>query len=160
MLEEARRKVRRRYQRNLNYVQNLEAAEIQEAFINAMTQLFDPHSSFLSADNLESFNTAVQNSFVGIGALLNIEDGICTIKELIAGGPAERSNLLNAEDQILAVAQGQDGTFEDVVDMQLRYIVRKIKGKKVAMSACAFTLATRQTLPYVKISSFSATKLN
>tara|TARA_B110000008_G_scaffold279647_1_gene327693 strand:+ start:1365 stop:3746 length:2382 start_codon:yes stop_codon:yes gene_type:complete len=130
MLEEARHKVRRRYQRNLNYVQNREAAEIQEAFINAMTQLFDPHSSFLSADTLESFNTAVQNSFVGIGALLQDEDGICTIKELIAGGPAERSNLLNAEDQILAVAQGQDGTFEDVVDMQLRYIVRKIKGKK------------------------------
>lgn len=130
MLEEARHKVRRRYQRNLNYVQNREAAEIQEAFINAMTQLFDPHSSFLSADTLESFNTAVQNSFVGIGALLQDEDGICTIKELIAGGPAERSNLLNAEDQILAVAQGQDGIFEDVVDMQLRYIVRKIKGKK------------------------------
>lgn len=130
MLEEARRKVRRRYQRNLNYVQNREAAEIQEAFINAMTQLFDPHSSFLSADTLESFNTAVQNSFVGIGALLQDEDGICTIKELIAGGPAERLNLLNAEDQILAVAQGQDGIFEDVVDMQLRYIVRKIKGKK------------------------------
>lgn len=130
MLEEARQKVRRRYQRNLNYVQNREAAEIQEAFINAMTQLFDPHSSFLSADTLESFNTAVQNSFVGIGALLQDEDGICTIKELIAGGPAERSNLLNAEDQILAVAQGQDGIFEDVVDMQLRYIVRKIKGKK------------------------------
>lgn len=129
-LEEARHKVRRRYQRNLSYVQNREAAEIQEAFINAMTQLFDPHSSFLSADTLESFNTAVQNSFVGIGALLQDEDGICTIKELIAGGPAERSNLLNAEDQILAVAQGQDGIFEDVVDMQLRYIVRKIKGEK------------------------------
>lgn len=129
-LDAARHKLRRRYQRNLNYVQDREAAEIQEAFINAMTQLFDPHSSFLSADTLESFNTAVQNSFVGIGALLQDEDGICTIKELIAGGPAERSNLLSAEDQILAVAQGKDGAFEDVVDMQLRYIVRKIKGKK------------------------------
>ncbi|MGB0419114.1 MAG: carboxy terminal-processing peptidase, partial [Opitutales bacterium] len=129
-LEAARQKLRRRYQRSLNYVQDREAAEIQESFINAMTQLFDPHSSFLSADTLESFNTAVQNSFVGIGALLQDEDGICTIKELIAGGPAERSNLLSAEDQILAVAQGEDGVFEDVVDMQLRYIVRKIKGKK------------------------------
>ena len=130
MLNNARKKIQRRYQRNLGYTLDREAAEVQEAFINAMTQLFDPHSSFLSADTLESFNSAVQNSFVGIGAALQDEDGICTIKELLPGGPAERSRLLGAEDQILAVAQGLEGEFEDVVDMQLRYIVRKIKGKK------------------------------
>ena len=130
ILDEARKKIQRRYERNLGYTLDREAAEVQEAFINAMTQLFDPHSSFLSADTLESFNSAVQNSFVGIGALLQDDDGICTIKELLPGGPAERSRLLGPEDQILGVAQGKDGEFEDVVDMQLRYIVRKIKGEK------------------------------
>ncbi|MGJ8640565.1 MAG: carboxy terminal-processing peptidase [Opitutaceae bacterium] len=130
ILDEAREKIRRRYERNLGYTLDREPAEVQEAFINAMTQLFDPHSTFLSADTLESFNSSVQNSFVGIGALLQDEDGICTIKELIPGGPAEESRLLGPEDQILGVAQGKDGEFEDVVDMQLRYIVRKIKGEK------------------------------
>ena len=130
ILDEAREKIRRRYERNLGYTLDREPAEVQEVFINAMTQLFDPHSTFLSADTLESFNSSVQNSFVGIGALLQDEDGICTIKELIPGGPAEESRLLSPEDQILGVAQGTDGAFEDVVDMQLRYIVRKIKGEK------------------------------
>lgn len=129
ILDEAREKIRRRYERNLNHTVTREEAEVQEAFINSMTQLFDPHSSFLSSDTLESFNSAVQNSFVGIGAMLEDDDGICTIKELLPGGPAERSRLLEAEDQILGVAQG-DGEFDDVVDMQLRYIVRKIKGEK------------------------------
>ncbi|MGC6424047.1 MAG: carboxy terminal-processing peptidase [Lentimonas sp.] len=130
ILDDAREKIRRRYERNLGYTLDREPAEVQESFINAMTQLFDPHSTFLSADTLESFNSSVQNSFVGIGALLQDEDGICTIKELIPGGPAERSRLLSPEDEILGVAQGKDGEFEDVVDMQLRYIVRKIKGEK------------------------------
>ncbi len=130
ILDEAREKIHRRYERNLGYTLDREAAEVQEAFVNAMTQLFDPHSSFLSADTLESFNSAVQNSFVGIGALLEDEDGICTIKEILPGGPAEESHLLHSEDQILGVAQGKNGEFEDVVDMQLRYIVRKIKGEK------------------------------
>ncbi|HAV12479.1 MAG TPA: hypothetical protein DCX06_03130 [Opitutae bacterium] len=130
ILDEARGKIHRRYERNLGYTLDRESAEVQEAFINAMTQLFDPHSTFLSADTLESFNSSVQNSFVGIGALLQDDDGYCTIKELIPGGPAEESRLLNPEDQILGVAQGKDGEFEDVVDMQLRYIVRKIKGEK------------------------------
>jgi carboxyl-terminal processing protease len=129
-LEKAREKIHRRYERNLTYTMDREAPEVQESFINAMTELFDPHSSFLSADTLESFNSAVQNSFVGIGAMLQDDDGICTIKQILPGGPAEESRLLNDEDQILAVGQGQDGEFEDVVDVQLRYIVRKIKGEK------------------------------
>ena len=129
ILDQAREKIRRRYERNLGYTLAREAAEAQESFINSMTQLFDPHSTFLSSDTLESFNSSVQNSFVGIGALLEDDDGICTIKEILPGGPAERSRLLGPEDQILGVAQG-DEEFEDVVDLQLRYIVRKIKGEK------------------------------
>lgn len=129
ILDQAREKIRRRYERNLGHTVAREAAEVQESFINAMTQLFDPHSTFLSSDTLESFNSSVQNSFVGIGALLQDDDGICTIKEILPGGPAERSRLLEGEDQILGVAQGE-AEFEDVVDMQLRYIVRKIKGEK------------------------------
>lgn len=128
-LDAAREKIRRRYERNFNHTVTREEAEVQESFINAMTQLFDPHSTFLSSDTLESFQSSVQNSFVGIGAMLEDDDGICTIKELLPGGPAERSRLLEAEDEILGVAQG-DEEFEDVVDMQLRYIVRKIKGEK------------------------------
>jgi carboxyl-terminal processing protease len=128
-LDAAREKIRRRYERNLNHTVERETAEVQEAFINAMTQLFDPHSTFLSSDTLESFNSSVQNSFVGIGAMLQDVDGICTIKELLPGGPAEESRQLEPEDEILGVAQG-DGEFEDVIDMQLRYIVRKIKGEK------------------------------
>ena len=98
-----------------------------------MTQLFDPHSTFLSADTLENFNSSVQNSFVGIGALLQDDDGICVIKEILPGGPAEASGMLNPEDKILGVAQGRNGEFEDVIDMRLRYIVRKIKGEKGTM---------------------------
>jgi carboxyl-terminal processing protease len=127
--DQAKEKILRRYERNLNYTVDREAPDVQEFFINSMTQLFDPHSVFFSADSLESFNSAFQNSFVGIGAVLTDDDGICTIRELLPGGPAEATGLLGPEDQILAVAQG-DSEFEDVVDMQLRYIVRKIKGEK------------------------------
>lgn len=122
-------KLKRRYNRNLSILEDREVSDIQETFINAMTHVFDPHSSFLSAHTLESFNSAVKNSFVGIGAQLQDVDGICTIKDILPGGPAERSNQLKAEDEILGVAQG-DEEFEDVIDMQLQYIVRKIKGPK------------------------------
>ena len=128
-IDEAIEKLKRRYNRNLGILEDREVSDIQETFINAMTHAFDPHSSFLSTHTLESFNSAVKNSFVGIGAQLQDVDGICTIKDILPGGPAERSNELKAEDEILGVAQG-DEEFEDVIDMQLQYIVRKIKGPK------------------------------
>jgi carboxyl-terminal processing protease len=127
---EAKETIRRRYERRRSIMRQREAADIQEAYINAMTQLFDPHSKFLSADTLEGFNVSVQNSFVGIGAMLQDEDGICVIKDILPGGPAEASQQLNSGDEILGVGQGKEGEFIDVVDVQLRFIVRKIKGKK------------------------------
>ena len=41
-LDEAREKIRCRYERNLSHTIDREAAEVQETHINAMTQLFDP----------------------------------------------------------------------------------------------------------------------
>ena len=128
-MNEVIEKLKRRFNRNLSILEDREVSDVQEVFINAMTHVFDPHSSFLSTHTLESFNSAVKNSFVGIGAQLQDVDGICTIKDILPGGPAERSNQLKAEDEILGVAQGSE-EFEDVIDMQLQYIVRKIKGPK------------------------------
>ena len=128
-MREAKKKIARRYERNKNFILEWEKSDLQESFINSVTSVFDPHSSFLSSHTLEGFNSSVKNSFVGIGALLEDIDGICTIKEVLPGGPAERSKKIQANDEIHGVAQGDDA-FEDVVDMQLKYIVRKIKGEK------------------------------
>ena len=55
-------KLKRRYKRNLNFIKNKEVSDIQEMFINSITQVFDPHSSFLSSHTLENFNSHVNNS--------------------------------------------------------------------------------------------------
>ena len=71
----------------------------------------------------------MNNEFVGIGAVLRDEDGFCTIKELLPGGPAEGSRELEPDDVILKVAQAE-GEFIDVVNMKLEKIVELIKGPK------------------------------
>jgi carboxyl-terminal processing protease len=77
----------------------------------------------------EKFDQAMNNEFVGIGARLQDEDGYCTIKELLPGGPAEASRELEPNDIILKVAQAE-GEYIDVVDMKLTNIVDLIKGPK------------------------------
>ncbi len=128
-LEEARDRLQRRYERWRKSIVEFEAADVQELYLTTLTQMFDPHSTFLNIDAVEEFNVSMKNSFVGIGAVLKDEDGYCTIKELLPGGPAEGSKELEPEDVILKVAQG-DEDFVDVVDTKLRTIVKLIKGPK------------------------------
>jgi len=129
-LEEGKKNLRKRYERMLRYVSEIEKMQVQEVFLTELTNLYDPHSTFFSADSLEEFSIAMENALVGIGAILTDDEGYCTIRELIPGGPAERSHKLHAEDRIVGVAQGDKGEFEDVIGMPLRKIVKQIRGEK------------------------------
>jgi len=103
---------------------------VQEIYLNSVTSVYDPHSAFLSPYFLDEFDISMRNSLVGIGAVLSDKDGYCTIRELIAGGPAERSGKFHAGDKIVGVAQGADGEMMDVIGVKLRKVVRQIRGKK------------------------------
>lgn len=129
-LADAKEVVRKRYERLQRGINEIEPVEVQEVFLTALTKQYDPHSTYMSADTLEEFAIAMRNSLVGIGALLSDKDGYCTIRELLPGGPAERSGLLEPEDQILGVAQGADGEMVDVIGMKLNRVVKMIRGKK------------------------------
>jgi len=127
--EEAKKRLEKKYQRWRKNILEFEATDLQEIYLSTITQQFDPHTSFLNIKEKERFDQTMQNEFVGIGAVLTDEDGFCTIKELLPGGPAEASRELEPEDVILKVAQGEED-FVDVVDMKLSKIVELIKGPK------------------------------
>ncbi len=99
-------------------------------FVNAFCNALDPHSNYLSRDDMEDFEINMSLSLEGIGALLGYEEGITVIKSLTPGGPAEKSGLLKPEDKVVAVAQGKEGQFVDIIDMDLRDVVKLIRGKK------------------------------
>ena len=71
-------------------------------------------------------------SLVGIGAVLQAEDGAAKVIRLIAGGPAsqdKREQALCAGDKIIAVGQG-DQEPVDMLHWPLTKMVQKIRGKK------------------------------
>lgn len=121
--------IRKRYERLKKNLMDQESANVQETFLTTLTQMFDPHSTFLSSDTLEDFSISMSLSLVGIGAILVQEEGYCTIRELIPGGPAELDGRMRPSDKIVFVAQeGEDPV--DVIDMGLRKIVKMIRGEK------------------------------
>ena len=129
LLSGARKLLKDRYIRWKKNITEFEPEDVQELYLTALTQVFDPHTTFMNLKEKEKFDQAMNNEFVGIGAVLTDNDGYCTIKELLPGGPAEASRELEPEDIILKVAQSE-GDFVDVVDMKLSKIVELIKGPK------------------------------
>ena len=129
VVKESKDRVKKRYERWIKNINEFESTDVQELYLTNLTQMFDPHTTFMNIKEKEKFDQSMNNELVGIGAVLSDVDGFCTIKELLPGGPAEASLELNPEDIILKVAQSE-GNFTDVVDMKLSKIVELIKGPK------------------------------
>lgn len=130
-LHKAKKAIKKRYKRFKENLESLDAGDIEEIFLTSLTRMYDPHSSFLSADSMEEFAIAIKNALVGIGVVLYQEDGYCTIKELLPGGPAESTQQLQAGDKIIAVSNDK-GEMIDVIGMRQKHIVKYLRGKKAS----------------------------
>ncbi len=125
----AKENVRKRYERLQRNFDEFDAEEIQEIYLTALAAMYDPHTSYMSPSTLDDFTMQMRLKLIGIGAQLSEQDGVCTIRELIPGGPADLSKQLRPNDKIVGVAQGP-AEFVDVVGMKLRKVVQLIRGDK------------------------------
>jgi carboxyl-terminal processing protease len=129
-LEEAKQQIVRNYERALKRIQEIKTEDLYSNYLDSFARALDPHSSYLSADQLEDFEIQMRLSLEGIGATLSSQDGFTVIEQLIAGGAAAGSGKLKNKDKIVAVAQGKDGPFTNVIEMELRDVVKLIRGPK------------------------------
>ena len=118
-----------RISRFLQYYRQMEAIDILEMYLSTLTQIYDPHSQYMSPRSEEDFTISMKLSLVGIGALLSSEEGYTKIVKVIPGGPAERDGRLKSEDRIIAVAQENEDPV-DILDMPLSKVVNLIRGKE------------------------------
>jgi carboxyl-terminal processing protease len=103
--------------------------DVVSIFLNSMAAAYDPHSSYLAAQDLKNFDISIKLSLEGIGAVLRWEDGYTVVNSIVPGGAAARQGKLKADDRIIAVAQGEEA-FESVIDMRLNNVVQLIRGKR------------------------------
>ncbi|MGA2018750.1 MAG: carboxy terminal-processing peptidase [Opitutaceae bacterium] len=128
-LDQAREVVRKRYERMLKSVGETEGNELAELFLTTIAGLYDPHSTYFSAETYEDFGIQMKLELVGIGAILGTEDETCVVREIVPGGPADLNRQLKPNDKIIAVAQGS-GEPVDIIGLKLRKIVDLIRGSK------------------------------
>ena len=128
--ESPKEKILNRYTRFMETLDKNDKEEACNFFLSTLSQVYDPHSEYFSQSELENFQVNMQNKLVGIGALLQMDDGAAKIQGLVVGGPADRGGELQIGDRIVGVSQGSDNEMVDILYMKLNRVVDMIRGEK------------------------------
>lgn len=121
--------IRKRYDNLLKLSSKTKSEDVFQLYANSLTELADPHTNYYSPRASADFNTQMSLSLEGIGATLQTENEYTKIREVVKGGPADKSKKIHAGDKIIGVAQG-DSDIVNVVDWRLDDVVSLIRGKK------------------------------
>lgn len=127
---ESREALIRRYESQLSNIKQQNTRQVVDLYLNAMAHLYDPHTDYFSPRESENFEINMSLSLEGIGAVLQREDEFTQVVEIVAGGPASLQGELQPNDRIVAIAEGSDCPFIDVVGWRLDEVVDMIRGPK------------------------------
>ncbi|MCK6598255.1 MAG: S41 family peptidase [Bdellovibrionaceae bacterium] len=128
-LKEAIDKVKKNYDLAVKRMKETSLDDLYSGYLDSFARSLDPHSSFFSRDVLDDFQIQMSLSLEGIGATLSSENGFTVVEQLVPGGAAAKSGLVEPQDKIIAVGQ-EKGEMENVIDMDLKDVVKKIRGPK------------------------------
>ena len=128
--DESISKTTKRLNNQLNYFEQTRVEDVFNIFVNSITSIYGPHTSYMSPKNSEDFDINMSLSLEGIGALLSSDGLYTSISSLVPGGPAEKTEQLKPEDKIIGVGQDDDGEIVDVIGWRIDDVVDLIRGPK------------------------------
>ena len=157
------------------YVDNIDSQKLTESAIRGMLDELDPHSIYISSDQLKRVNEEFQGSFEGIGVEFDVINDSLTVVSPISGGPSEKLGIL-AGDKIVKI---DDVSAVKITREDVPKKLRGPKGTKVKLSIVRMGMnelleftVTRDKIPlysvdasfiidenigYIKVSRFAAT---
>ena len=105
------------------YVDTVDLAKLTEDAIVKVLADLDPHSVYISREEVEEANEPLEGGFFGIGIQFAILHDTLVVVDVVAGGPSEKVGLL-AGDRIVAI----DGENVAGVGLKPNDVRKKLKG--------------------------------
>lgn len=119
-----------RYKRWENRISKWRADDVFQSFMNAFSESVDPHTNYMIPSTAAQFNIEMSQSVEGIGASLINDGDYVKIAEIIPGGPLFKNGEASKNDRIVAVAQGENGAWQDIIGWLTDDAVKLIRGTK------------------------------
>lgn len=159
------------------YVDEIDKEALTQEAIDDLLSRLDPHSNYISAEELQAVNEQLKGNFDGIGVEFMVLDDTIVVVTPLAGGPSETAGILSG-DRIVEIA---DSTIAGV-GMDSGDIIKMLRGEKGTdvevgilrgkEGAVQYFTVTRDEIPmnsvdvaymldantgYIKVNRFSAT---
>ena len=109
----------------LQYVDTTNEEKITEAAITAMLKELDPHSVYMSKEEIDKANEPLVGNFDGIGVQFNIIKDTIIVITPTPDGPSEKLGIMSG-DKIVKI-DGEDAVGKKVTT---DYVVKKLRGPK------------------------------
>ncbi|MGI6574234.1 MAG: S41 family peptidase [Fermentimonas sp.] len=110
---------------NSLYVDDADSKKLTEAAIRGMLEGLDPHSTYLTEEEVRAMNEPLQGNFDGIGIQFNMLTDTLYVLEVISGGPSQKVGLMPG-DKIIKV----NDTVIAGVNMNSQDVVKMLRGPK------------------------------
>ncbi len=162
---------------NNNYVDTIKTDEIVEEGIRAMLKKLDPHSIYMTREELREMDEPLVGNFDGVGIQFNILEDTIVVVNTIVGGPSEKLGILAGDKIVKIESENVAGIKLKNKDVMTRLrgprgtvvrvsIFRKgsknlidysITRDKIPLTSIDATYMLNAETGYVKLSRFSAT---
>ncbi len=103
------------------YIDNLDMQPLIEESIRAILAELDPHSAYLTADEMKGVEESFSGEFSGIGIEFNVINDTLMVVNTIVGAPAESVGVM-PNDRIIGI----DG--ESAIGISMSDVPKKLKG--------------------------------
>ena len=113
------------------YVDTANLESLTEEAIVAILKELDPHSAYISKEDVEKANEPLVGSFEGIGVTFQIFQDTILVISPVPGGPSDRVGIM-AGDKIVTI-DGEDAFGEKVNNDYVAKHLRGEKGSKVTL---------------------------
>ena len=92
---------------NRLYVDDVDGEKLTDAAIVALLEKLDPHSTFISKEDVNDANQKIKGNFVGIGIRFQILRDTLMVVATIPGGPSEKLGLLPGDKIVKIGAENE-----------------------------------------------------
>lgn len=159
------------------YVEPINKDSIVEALMPRLMEQLDPHSTYISAKDMQAVNEPLEGEFDGIGVVFNMATDTVVVLNIIAGGPSYKAGVLPG-DRIVTI----DGDTVAGRKIEQNKVVERLRGKrgskvtigierqnveglvdvtitrdKIPMKSIDAAFMIRPTVGYVRLTSFART---
>ncbi|MDR0729317.1 MAG: S41 family peptidase [Prevotellaceae bacterium] len=160
-----------------NYLDTVHVSALIEGALPLIMAELDPHSLYISAEDMSRANESIEGNFDGIGVTFNMSNDTVVVMSVIAGGPSERAGIrpgdriITVGDSLIAGRQLEQNAVVKMLRGQRGTKVRLgiarsgeenllpvtiVRGKIPVKSVDAAYMINRET-GYVRLSKFSKT---